>query len=62
MSEIKLKPCPFCGSEAAIQDKDHGQKAVNCNNIIVCGAESGWAYTEEAAAEKWNRRADTNEH
>ena len=60
----KLKPCPFCGKEAAIEvhgfynrdsrgftDKTYG---------VVCGKchTSGWQFYEnkEKAIEAWNRR------
>lgn len=70
MSEIKLKPCPFCGGEAYYRTPTHLEGTafdvmmVECKH---CGA-SPYAVevyendTEEnkrkAIAEFWNRRAD----
>ena len=63
MSEIKLKPCPFCGSEATIEDistEDEYYFMIQCQNekcgAAVCfGDESE---TQEGAARAWSRRAD----
>lgn len=61
MPEIKLKPCPFCGGEAATVFYT-GYIYVSCEN---CGATSEmvkiseeYSATEKAAAEAWNRRVD----
>lgn len=58
MSEIKLKPCPFCGSTDIKLWKGLGEVSGTCRK---CGAHSGYAIgkTKEDAAEAWNRRADT---
>lgn len=61
MSEITLKSCPFCGGKASIWDKDGNLKVAGCDDILGCGAEGGMAYTEQEAADKWNRRPDTND-
>ena len=40
MSKIKLKPCPFCGSEATIEDistEDEYYFMIQCQNE-KCGA------------------------
>jgi Lar family restriction alleviation protein len=54
---ISLKPCPFCGSPAAIRDM-YG-KGVRFG--VCCTACHGEMYatfsSREAAAERWNRRA-----
>ena len=62
MSEIKLLPCPFCGTEPTMivrkgKDGWRDRYAVLCDyEHGGCGAEGGWYhYTEEAAA-AWNRR------
>lgn len=58
-----LRPCPFCGHEAAYED--HGQlqamrRRVVCSNTS-CGIATPWHYmTREAAAAAWNRRAAPN--
>lgn len=59
MSEIKLKPCPFCGGKAMI-DSDYIFKnswKVFCRN---CGCGTGIydGKTPQRAAEAWNRRVD----
>ena len=66
MSEIKLKPCPFCNGEAVI----HVAKGVcvickkcGCRTISLVDGNSqgeprgGAIYS---VAEKWNRRAGEN--
>lgn len=78
MSEIKLKPCPFCGNEkiAILTDNEvngldefdsnysENPYFLACCSAYVngCGATGGEGRTEQEAANKWNRRADTNEH
>ena len=61
MSEIKLKPCPFCGSEN-IQE---GSKTFDfCTDIYIRCKECGGKmqiceeYGEEELANRWNRRAN----
>lgn len=64
MTDIKLKPCPFCGGTAKVyREKNHGGldgSVVRCEN---CGAKAEWkalSYTtacDHEAAEAWNRRA-----
>lgn len=48
----RLKPCPFCGAEARMEEAVIG-------NIIYCswcGAEMRGYASDEEAAEAWNRR------
>lgn len=60
MSSEKLKPCPFCGGEAAhgkitIITPHSRQKIIN---VVLCqcgGMMIG--LSEEDAAKEWNRRA-----
>ena len=54
MSEIKLKPCPFCGGEAEILNVDDRYTA-RCRSCF-CG--TGEYKDPERASETWNRRAD----
>lgn len=54
MSEVKLKPCPFCGSENIMLDKtkeDTLHLAV-CRNCVA--QVSG--FTRDGAIRAWNRR------
>ena len=52
--EIKLKPCPFCGSEAVMLGEDDGMYQVICPE---CNGTIDDFYNEkEVAAEKWNSR------
>lgn len=69
--EIKLKPCPFCGSKAELDDRETYEDVqekffeVFCENpdcvaaIIVYNRTNGplpYEVMAEKAAEKWNRR------
>lgn len=56
-NNIKLKPCPFCGEEAFLEETPSGKYEVF--------AEHGWCYlgqlpqsfdTAEEAVQKWNFR------
>ena len=51
----KLKPCPFCGSEARLNDiaNKHRWWSVVCN---VCIASTNMKTSKAAAIEAWNRR------
>ena len=56
MSEIKLKPCPFCGCEARLTQYFPGRNySVQCS---VCGAATLHYMNEADAARAWNRRSD----
>lgn len=57
MTELKLKPCPFCGGKAFIVDG----KMIMC----VCGATmksfNDWKpFTEQEVVERWNRRVGSD--
>lgn len=52
-SEIKLKPCPFCGSQETGVYYDTGRHYVSCE----CGARGPSADTDEVAIAYWNRRS-----
>ena len=56
MSDVKLKPCPFCGGEASI-NRPSG-RMLFCVVCDDCDANSGYYFTEEDAALAWNDRAD----
>ena len=61
MSEIKLKPCPFCGGEARI-NKGHSRLAewytVSCSKCHV--TQTVRYIKPEKAIEAWNTRADAD--
>ena len=60
MSEIELKPCPFCGGKAELKMNDQKVWA----QCVECGARTQvvWIAAEYCAndkvAEAWNRRDD----
>lgn len=53
-----LRPCPFCGGEAKIQEYNGGFAAVGCSNgrCYMHPHAFGFASAEDAI-QKWNRRA-----
>ncbi|WP_408637932.1 Lar family restriction alleviation protein [Oxalobacter vibrioformis] len=57
MSEVVLKPCPCCGSEARYEYNDElDTHAVYCGNHRLCGvATTFWADAGDCI-EAWNRR------
>ena len=66
--DMRLKACPFCGSETApyvtrcwveaMHDYSESQWQVVCNfNGGGCGGSSGVRTTDYLAIELWNRRA-----
>ena len=57
MSEIKLKPCPFCRGKAIMLQVEANLYAVTCKDVN-CAAQGGVMTSEIDAAEVWNRRAD----
>lgn len=66
MSELKLKPCPFCGGEAVLKRVPFTAVTpyyVRCDNrecavmAATCNRE-----TAEEAIELWNRRANDERH
>lgn len=61
MSQIELKPCPFCGAdEASPYLGEPGPGVIKCW-AADCGAEMNGFETDEEAAEAWNRSAQTTE-
>lgn len=70
MTEIELKPCPFCGGEAhfhrnnvMISNKSEKCAWVHCNR---CGAKTKYFLRKfdkhymRSANEAWNRRTDND--
>ena len=57
MSEIKLKPCPFCGGEAEM----FGNESVVFVGCKECTCITEW--DDDISAEiGWNRRADNEQN
>ena len=57
MSE-KLKPCPFCGGEAELEDNLVGFKfTVQCKE---CFSMTDGYFTSEEAIAAWNRRVSND--
>jgi len=56
MTEVKLKPCPFCGGEAAVEpdEIDKEMCVVRCRG---CDGKWGFSFDEASAIAAWNRRA-----
>ena len=63
MSE-KLKPCPFCGSEAEVRTDENDEYYVSCTECfaLVGYCADTWAEyeTEEEAIDAWNTRTEAN--
>ena len=61
MSE-KLKPCPFCGSEAEMKIETHTPTGFDytprCKNPSCAGRLAKKWHNEKNAIEAWNRRAE----
>ena len=57
MSDVKLKPCPFCGcTDIMVWRISHiGPYAARCPNCITYGPQR---YDEEEAVALWNRRVE----
>ena len=57
MSEVKLKPCPFCSGKPKMATCDWGYSVKEywyyCSS---CGCETQKYHSKEDAAEQWNTR------
>ena len=69
MDKSELKPCPFCGGEAAfgttkyckstVKEQGWDQSTFHSVNCIICGTSNRGLVghdTQESAARAWNRR------
>lgn len=56
MDEIKLKPCPFCGGDAEMQQGKYQGLRTFYVSCLGCGARTDLEYAEEFAADPWNER------
>ena len=57
MSEIKLQPCPFCGSEHIALNSNDAKPlySIDCEN---CGCGTRGQLSPKIAADVWNKRVD----
>ena len=59
----KLKPCPWCGSEAVMRSYEshlHANSTMysaRCSNEWCCKCPSGWHKSKKTATKRWNARA-----
>ena len=53
-----LLPCPFCGSDIVLAHNDNGEWWIACDG---CCASIGMESSDCAAADLWNKRANTME-
>lgn len=51
----KLKPCPFCGGKAILDETNENEVFVGCYN---CYAHTGLYCYEKDAIEAWNNRIE----
>lgn len=60
MSEIKLKPCPFCGSEVKIIPEQVDAKSVAYNFVCdECCSNTYFDYADmDESIEAWNTRKE----
>ena len=59
MSE-KLKPCPFCGSDAKVLMSD-GWIIICQNSDLNCNARLPYCPTKNEAIKTWNTRSESDE-
>lgn len=59
MSDIKLKPCPFCGSTARAWTDAYGCYSIECDNE-ECGCTYGdnMALNFKEVVKAWNKRVE----
>ena len=54
MSDIELKPCPFCGGSKHIRIEEPTRSSAAWVVCEGCWAEGPVGQTKERAAERWN--------
>ena len=59
-SEVKLKRCPLCGSEAHLHRSMNSGGHVVCDNMR-CGCSTGWFASVDDAVLVWNRRMNVDQ-
>ena len=53
---IELKPCPFCGEKAILDETNENEVFVGCYN---CYAHTGLYCYEQDAIDAWNSRVES---
>jgi Lar family restriction alleviation protein len=57
MTDMPIKPCPFCGDQdPAIDEIDNGIWALCCNNCMTIGPHQDGEQSPAEASRKWNER------
>jgi hypothetical protein len=57
---MELKKCPFCGSEAGIDEDDNTLLRYRVSCFKGCGDGDLWFKTKEEAVDHWNHRPIEN--
>lgn len=64
MTKLKIKPCPFCGSEVTLEninpkEADEEMYMFECTNVDCASATCFGDYSTDrtSAIKKWNKRA-----
>lgn len=57
--DVKLKPCPFCGSTAGLYVSYEGMYAVRCD---YCRIGTVLTKNEQDAIELWNHRTEVTDN
>ena len=58
MSDIKLRPCPFCGADESFLTMMISARDIFFVKCCECGGASGTCETSREAADAWNRREE----
>lgn len=55
---MELKPCPFCGKEAVLDESEYDGRKVYSVSCVDCGVSTGCSGDEQRVIDDWNRRDD----
>ncbi len=64
MSDYTLKPCPFCGGQADIEDisnneiEDDEYYMICCKSCGASACFGDYSITKDGAIRKWNRKVE----